>query len=122
MRHGGPIILPVKHRDDPQQEHDGRKPASALPPGATAQEAATTIDIGDVKRTEAKLHQDEQELRRIIDLIPQIIVVLNPDGTVIYANRGTPEYTGTSPDEMSADEDTLDRVFHPEDVQRLREE
>ena len=39
------------------------------------------------ERSQAKLRQDEEELRRIVDLIPQTIVVLNPDGKAIYANR-----------------------------------
>ncbi len=74
-----------------------------------------------LKRAEAKLCQDEEELRRMTDAIPQTIIVLNPDGTVIYANRATLEYTGLSLDEVRAD-DFRARVFHPDDVQRLREE
>jgi len=89
--------------------------------GATRQELATATGAGDVKLTEPKLLPDEEELRRIIDLIPQTIVVLNPDGKAIYANRVALEYTGLSLDEVRAD-DFRDRVFHPEDVQRLREE
>jgi formate hydrogenlyase transcriptional activator len=55
------------------------------------------------------------------DAIAQIIVVLNPDGKAIYANRVANEYTGLSLDEVRAD-DFRTRVFHPDDVQRLREE
>lgn len=64
--------------------------------------------------------QDRQDLRRIVDLIPQSIIVLNPNGNAIYANRVALEYTGLSLDEVRAD-DFRDRVFHQEDVQRLRE-
>src|SRR5260370_32280799 len=73
------------------------------------------------QRAQAKLRQDEEELRRIVDLIPQKIIVLNPDGKVIYANRVALEYTGLSLDEVHAD-NFRDRVFHPEDFQRLSEE
>jgi PAS domain S-box-containing protein len=73
------------------------------------------------ERSQAKLRQDEEELRRIVDLIPQTIIVLNPDGRVIYANRVALEYTGLSLDEVRAD-NFRDLVFHSEDVQRLREE
>jgi len=73
------------------------------------------------ERSQAKLRQDEEELRRIVDLIPQKIVVLNPGGSVIYANRVALEYTGLSLDEVRA-ANFRDRVFHPEDVERLREE
>jgi formate hydrogenlyase transcriptional activator len=73
------------------------------------------------QRAQARLRQDEEELRRIVDLIPHTIVVLNPDGRVMYANRTTLEYTGLSLDEIRSD-GSRERIFHPEDVQRLREE
>jgi len=111
---------PDTHHVDVHREHSERNPASTGPSPARSQELVTAAGTCDVKRTETTLHQDEEELRRAIDLIPQNIVVLNPDGTVIYANRGVLEYTGLSLDEMGAD-DALDRVFHPEDGQRLRE-
>jgi formate hydrogenlyase transcriptional activator len=81
----------------------------------------TDTDIEDLKRAEAKLRQDEEELRRMTDAIPQIIIVLNPDGKAIYANRVALKYTGLSLDEVLAD-DFRARVFHPDDVQRFREE
>src|SRR6267143_5796679 len=81
----------------------------------------TDTDIEDLKRAEAKLRSDEEELRRMTDAIPQNIIVLNTDGKAIYANRVTLEYTGLSLDEVLAD-DFRARVFHPDDVQRLREE
>jgi formate hydrogenlyase transcriptional activator len=81
----------------------------------------TDTDIEDLKRAEAKLRRDEEELRRMTDAIPQTIIVFNPDGKVIYANRVALEYTGLSLDEVLAD-DFRARVFHPDDVQRLREE
>jgi formate hydrogenlyase transcriptional activator len=70
---------------------------------------------------QAKLLQDEEELRRMIDAIAQTIIVLNPDGKAIYANRVALDYTGLSLDEVRAD-NFRERVFHPEDVERLRKE
>jgi formate hydrogenlyase transcriptional activator len=81
----------------------------------------TNTDIDDLKQAQVKLRQDEEELRRITDAIPQTIIVLNPDGRPLYANRVALEYTGLSLDEVRADNFRA-RVFHPEDVQRLREE
>src|ERR1700756_659715 len=81
----------------------------------------TDTDIDDLKRAEAKLRQDEEELRRMTDAIPQTIIVFNPDGKAIYANRVTLEYTGLSLDDVRGD-DVRARVFHPDDVQRVREE
>jgi hypothetical protein len=65
---------PDSRQVDVQQKHGERNPAPAR--GATRQELATAAGAGDVKLTEPKLLPDEQELRRIIDLIPQTIVVL----------------------------------------------
>jgi formate hydrogenlyase transcriptional activator len=68
-----------------------------------------------------KIKKSETELREIVDVIPQTIIVLNPDGKAIYANRVALEYTGLSLDDVRGD-DFRARVFHPDDVQRLREE
>jgi formate hydrogenlyase transcriptional activator len=68
-----------------------------------------------------KLPKDEDELRRIIDLIPDHIVVLDVGGTAIFVNQQVLEYTGLSDDEVRAG-NFRERAFHPEDVERLREE
>ena len=47
----------------------------------------TDTDIEDLKCAEARLLQDEQELRRITDAIPQSIFVLNPDGSVLLLQQ-----------------------------------
>src|SRR5580692_2019801 len=81
----------------------------------------TDTDIEDLKRAEAKLRQDEVELRRMTDAIPQTIIVLDPDGKAIYVNRVALEYTGRSLEEMKA-AGTREQMLHPDDIQRLREE
>jgi formate hydrogenlyase transcriptional activator len=81
----------------------------------------TDTDIDDLKRAEAKLRQDEEELRRMTDAIPQSIVVLSPEGHTLYANRVALEYTGLSKEEFRGD-DSRPRALHPDDIQRLREE
>ena len=110
---------PDSRQVDMQQERGERNPAPTL--GPALQELATVAGADDGQLTEPKLLPDEQELRRIIDLIPQTIVVLSRDGKAIFANRVALEYTGLSLDEVRAD-NFRDRVFHPEDLQRLREE
>lgn len=110
---------PDSQQVDVQQKHVERNPAPAR--GATPQKLATAAGAGDVKLAGPKFLPGEEELRRIIDLIPQTIVVLNPDGKAIYANRVPLGYTGLSLDEVRADY-FRDRVFHPEGVQRFRKE
>jgi formate hydrogenlyase transcriptional activator len=79
----------------------------------------TATDIEDLKQAEAKLRQDEEELRRITDAIPLSIFVLDPDGRSIYANRVALDYTGMSLDDV-VQKNFRERIFHPEDVERLR--
>jgi formate hydrogenlyase transcriptional activator len=81
----------------------------------------TGIRTGSAAGAQPRLRQDEGELRRIVDLIPQHIVVLDAEGTPIFVNRQVLEYTGLSDDEVRAG-NFRERAFHPDDVERLREE
>ena len=78
-------------------------------------------DIEDRKRAENKLVEDGRELRRITDAIPQTIVVLDPSGDPLYANQAVLEYTGLTMQEVVSSGFRA-RMFHPEDVEKLREE
>jgi len=78
-------------------------------------------DIEDRKRAENKLVEDGRELRRITDAIPQTIVVLDPSGDPLYANQAVLEYTGLTMQDLVSSEFRA-RMFHPEDIERLREE
>ena len=81
----------------------------------------TNTDIEDRKRTEEKLREDEREIRRITDAIPQTIVVQNPSGVPIYANQAILDYTGLTIEDVIAS-DFRARIFHPEDLERLQDE
>src|SRR5579863_10239666 len=81
----------------------------------------SNTDIEDRKRAETKLLEDEREFRRITDAIPQTIVVLDPCGNALYANREMLDYTGLSMEDVVAS-DCRARTYHPEDLDRVREE
>jgi PAS domain S-box-containing protein len=76
-------------------------------------------DIDDLKRSELKLREEGADLRTITDAIRQVIVVLAPDGTTLYANRVALDQTGLKAHELS-DQGFFARVFHPEDIDRVR--
>jgi formate hydrogenlyase transcriptional activator len=78
-------------------------------------------DIETLKQTEAKLREEERELRRITDVIPQAIVVQDPSGSPIYANQTTLDYTGLAAEDVTAPH-FRERIFHPGDLERLREQ
>jgi formate hydrogenlyase transcriptional activator len=77
-------------------------------------QSALTMAFEKIKRSEAELWQ-------IVDTIAQLVIFLDPGGRALHANRFTLEYTGLSPEDVTA-EDFRARVFHPEDIERLGEE
>jgi PAS domain S-box-containing protein len=76
-------------------------------------------DLTAAKQSEERRRQDEQELRRITDAIPQMIIVYSPEGRAVYLNWGALDYMGLSLEEVQA-ESFRDRVIHLDDVERVR--
>jgi len=68
----------------------------------------------------AAVRKSESELRTMVDMIPQLMAVLDPHGQTQYVNQLSLEYTGLSAEEAGAGYRM--RVFHPEDVERLKDE
>src|SRR6476660_6303959 len=81
----------------------------------------TSTDIEALKQTQEKLREDERELRRITDAIPQTIVVLDPSGAPIYANQATLDYAGLTTEGVVTP-GFRERLFHADDLARFREE
>jgi formate hydrogenlyase transcriptional activator len=81
----------------------------------------TSTDIENLKQTEVKLREEERELRRITDAIPQTIVVQDPAGIPLYANHATLDYTGLAMEDVVAKPGFRERIFHPDDFQRVAE-
>jgi len=81
----------------------------------------SNTDIEDRKRAETKLLEEERELRRITDAIPQTIVVLDAKGHPLYANQAMLDYTGLTMEDVVTS-DFRARTYHPEDLERVREE
>jgi formate hydrogenlyase transcriptional activator len=68
-----------------------------------------------------QIEKSEAQLRHIVDAIPQMIGVLNPDGTFLYMNQTLLDYTGLTIKEVMAT-DVRDRTFNPEDLAKFRAE
>ncbi len=81
--------------------------------------AALAMNQMELRQYTEKVAELEQA-RTVIDAIPQLISVLNPEGEFVYSNQAVMDYTGLTREEVRAVE-FRDRAGHPEDVERLRE-
>jgi PAS domain S-box-containing protein len=68
-----------------------------------------------------KVQKSEAQLRQIVDVIRQGIVILDPEGAILYANQWLLDYTGLRLEEAIAP-NLRTRIFHPEDVARVQDE
>ena len=98
------------------------------PSGEVIELVGTAMDVTEQHEARAalqaafeKIKVEETELRRMTDAIASYIYVLRSDGTALYANQTVLDYTGLTLEDVQR-EDQRARVFHPEDVERLREE
>jgi len=96
--------------------------------GDVVELVGTSMDVTEQHEARAalqtafeQLKAEETELRRMIDAIASYIYVLRPDGTALYANQTVLDYTGLTLEDVQR-EDQRARVFHPEDLERLRGE
>jgi PAS domain S-box-containing protein len=87
----------------------------------TLLQTITDALVGDRKKAEETLRTNERNLSLITNVIPTFIHVLRSDGSVLYVNQAVLGYTGLTLEDVRKEEYRA-RVFHPEDVERLREE
>jgi len=81
--------------------------------------SAAIRDITNRKRASEALRQSESELRRMMDFVPGIIIVLDANGKLLYANRAMLDYTGVTSEEFSS-VGFGRRLSHAEDVEKFR--
>jgi PAS domain S-box-containing protein len=74
--------------------------------------------LAELERLRAELQQSEAELRRLIDAIPQHVIVLEPDGSPLYVNQVGLDYTGLTLEESVA-KGALAKIYHPDDLERV---
>jgi PAS domain S-box-containing protein len=98
------------------------------PSGDVTELLGTAMDVTEQHEARAALETafdqikaEETELRRMTDAIATYICVLRPDGTALYANQIVLDYLGLTLEDVQR-EDIRSRIFHPEDLERLREE
>ena len=78
----------------------------------------TGMDVTDQEQLIVALRKGEEELRQILDLVPQLVGVMGPKGERLYANRIALAYIGVSLEELLS----APRGFnlHPDDREHLK--
>jgi PAS domain S-box-containing protein len=74
----------------------------------------------ELERAFGEKTKSEAELRTVIDVIPQLIVTIGPDGKLEHANQALLEYTGLSEEELHSAR--IGEVFLQEDTERLKDQ
>jgi formate hydrogenlyase transcriptional activator len=76
------------------------------------------------ERSQSALQQAHRELRQLIDFLPQHVVVLDAEGTLLHANQMVLEYYGRTLEEMqgAGTGERVKRDVHPDDLERVRSE
>ncbi len=78
-------------------------------------------DVTAAREAADRIRQNEREFRQIVEAIPAFILVLSPDGSPLYANQELLEYTSLTLEDVQS-HGFRERIFHPEDLERLRDE
>jgi formate hydrogenlyase transcriptional activator len=78
----------------------------------------------EILNSEAKLRQEERELRQLIDFLPQHVLVLDKDGTLLQVNKTMLDYKGFTLEEMKGvgTRERISRDIHPDDLERVQNE
>ena len=79
----------------------------------------TGIDVTAQQQLTEELRKSEMELRQMLDLVPQSVLVFGADRERLYANRGALDYLGVSLEQWRQ---TLDmgEFIHPDDRAQVR--
>ncbi|HET8921900.1 MAG TPA: PAS domain-containing protein, partial [Candidatus Acidoferrum sp.] len=80
----------------------------------------TVIDVTERKRAEEERRRNEMELRQMLDLTPQHVVVFRPNRERLYANHVALDYRGLNLEEWRKRSDRGEFI-HPDDRERLQD-
>ncbi|KUG09625.1 PAS domain-containing protein [Solirubrum puertoriconensis] len=87
--------------------------------GQVVQWVSTNIDIDARHRAEQQLAQQQEEMRWVTELMPQMVWVTDPKGYHTYFNQRWIEFTGYTV-EQSQGTEMWNNLLHPDDQQRAR--
>jgi formate hydrogenlyase transcriptional activator len=85
--------------------------------GDLLQFVGSSTDITERKHAEERIREQEIELRQVLDLAPQHVAVLGPDGSRLFLNQSGLDYHGIALEEWRTC--PYQRIFHADDAERV---
>ena len=111
-----------------RQANEQRRTTDALEGEVTKRTAELTTvndalrhEVRQRARAEERIKRDEQELRLLVDSVPQLIGTVSPDGTLLHMNRAALDYVGVQLEDGVSAETWRDRFYHPNDRETMRD-
>ena len=103
-----------------RQASEQRRTTEALEGEVTKRTAELTTvndalrhEVRERARAEERIKRDEQELRLLVDSVPQLIGTVSPDGTLLHMNRAALDYVGVQLEDGVSAEDVARPVLPP---------
>jgi PAS domain S-box-containing protein len=87
--------------------------------GELVQFVGSSMDVTERNAAEAKIRQQEAELRQILDFAPQLIAVFGPKWERLYINRIALDYLGRDLEEWTSKKIATAEDLHPDDGPQL---
>jgi len=107
----------LRRADGEYRGHHGMGGPLRDPDGKIIQYYGLSVDIDEWKRAEEIVRKSERELRTLIDVMPAIVGVSLPDGTVDFLSQSWLDYFGQTTEEAMGG--GWASVIHPDDVDRV---
>jgi PAS domain S-box-containing protein len=105
---------------DGRVKHIHAKARASKTSSGSLEFVGAVTDVTAAKQAEEKIRQSERELQQILDLAPQHITVLAPDGSRIYGNQAEFDYYGLTLAEWRIAD--ARSYVHPDDWERISSE
>ena len=111
------LINRLRRADGEYRWHHAMGEPLRDPDGTIIQWYGLSMDIDEQKRAEEAVRKSERELRTLIDVMPAIVGISLPDGTVDFLSQSWLDYFGQTREEAMGGGWT--DVIHPDDVDRV---